>query len=230
MNNASLPDDGTPPVVEQKDLSSPDDPTDHIEVSLTIYDELVDMRLQPNDVDVDNSMQCPKIRRVGEMHLEIAKSLYCRVKQEAIKIKHKANSDGRKGNGIKQISKSIGDPAAKPLIFVKRDRDTEDGGKKGEITTNPKEVDAIVKRAWKNIYDGAGINVEAAISMFFEYFAASMYHATEFQVQDLDGEAVFSFCSAYPKNRWSLGRMATERTCQPFPECVQTRRHHVQPN
>ena len=36
-------------------------------------------------------------------------------------------------------------------MFVKRDRDTDDGGKKGEITTNPKEVDAIVKRAWKAV-------------------------------------------------------------------------------
>ena len=37
---------------------------------------------------------------------------------------------------------------------VKRDRDIADGGKKGEITTNPQEVDAIVERVWEAIYDG----------------------------------------------------------------------------
>ena len=162
--NTSLPDDGTPLVAEQTTLSSTDEPTEPIKVALALYEELVDLHLQLNDADVNNSMHCPKIRRAGEMHLEKAKSLYCRVKQEAIKIKHRVNSDGTNSKGIKNISKSIGEPAAKPLLFVKRDRDTEDGGKKGEITTNPKEVDAIVKRAWKSIYDGVGTKLKRPLA------------------------------------------------------------------
>ena len=89
-------------------------------------------------------------------------------------------------------------------MFVKRDRDTDDGGKKGEITTNPKEVDGIVKRAWKAVYDGVGQNVFNVIQAFFKDFAAVMFHGKEFELGDLDAEMVHD---SFRRTTQSVGAM-----------------------
>ena len=61
----------------------------------------------------------------------------------------KANSC--KTKGLKKIARSISDPPAKPLLFVKRDKPSEDGGLIGQLTSEPTEVDAIAKRAWEKV-------------------------------------------------------------------------------
>jgi len=58
----------------------------------------------------------------------------------------------------------MGDAKANARIAIGRDRDTRDGGRKGEMTTDPVEVDDIVKRGWKVIYDGMAGNMEQAVA------------------------------------------------------------------
>ena len=77
-------------------------------------------------------------------------------------------------------------------------------GKKGDITTNPKEVDAIVKRAWKLIYDGVGQNIAKAIDNFFEKFASSMYHGPEYLLSDLDADTVYNSFRTTAKSAGAL--------------------------
>ena len=79
------------------------------------------------------------------MHGAKANALMAKLKAEAKRIKGEAIAD--KKTGIKVISKLVSEPAATPLLFAKRDSDTEGRGKKGTITTCPQEVEAIVKRA-----------------------------------------------------------------------------------
>ena len=74
---------------------------------------------------------------------------------------------------------------------VKRDQDTADGGKKGEITTNPNLIDLIVQRAWKKIYDGIGGNVEKGIAKFFKQFASSMYVGDEHLRDDITEDELY---------------------------------------
>ena len=112
-----------------------------------------------------------------------------KAKAEAIKLRKEANSD--KKDGIKQLSRAIESEPAKPLLCVKRDRDTPDGGKQGEITTNPEEVDAIVKRAWKEIYDGMAGCMDTAIDLFFDKFKKEILKHKEYVVQAIDDQMVF---------------------------------------
>ena len=61
------------------------------------------------------------------------------------------------------MCRTIGNQKAPPLVCVERDRDTPDGGRRGEITSKPKEIDAIVKRAWKAIHDGMSGRIDTAV-------------------------------------------------------------------
>ena len=84
--------------------------------------------------------------------------------------------------GIKNISQAIGGPKAKPLTCVARDRDTEDGGLKGQITTNPQEVDAVVKREWQKVYNGMAGNIEKAVAVFLSKYNKHIVKKPEFEL------------------------------------------------
>ena len=89
------------------------------------------------------------------------------------------------------MSRAIGNEPAKPLLCVKRDKDTPDGGKQGEITTNPEEVDAIVKRAWKKVYDGRAWCMGTDIEAFFDKFKKDIRMEKEYAAQAIYGQMVF---------------------------------------
>ena len=89
------------------------------------------------------------------------------VKAEATRIKGGALANRK--SGIKVISKLVSEHAATPLLFVKRGRDTEGGGKKGTIAISPQEIDVIAKWAWKRIYVGMASNLPATVANFHEY-------------------------------------------------------------
>ena len=42
-------------------------------------------------------------------------------------------------------------------MYVRREKDWDDGGLTGTMTSNPKRINRVVKRAWRKIYKG---NVE----------------------------------------------------------------------
>ena len=90
--------------------------------------EMLEMLQDIREVRVDNILHAPKLQRMGQLHAACAKSLQDQIKAEATSIKNKKQSGPAKG--LKHLSKTIGDPPAKPLIFVKRDKDTADGENK----------------------------------------------------------------------------------------------------
>ena len=53
---------------------------------------------------------------------------------------------------------------------VFRDRDTPDGGKAGQMTCDPAEIDAVVKRAWQVIYDGMAGCMQTGANLFFDTY------------------------------------------------------------
>ena len=65
-----------------------------------------------------------------------------RSQQKALKHRNSSGEDGGK-----HLAAAIGDQPGKPLMSVCRDQDTKDGGKTGQMTSNPQDVNAIVKRA-----------------------------------------------------------------------------------
>ena len=159
------------------------------EVELQQCQEIVDMFEQTQHIKVDNIMDAARLRRIGELHVIKAKNLRVKVKSEAIRINREANSNNT--NGIKKLCRHIGDPPAKPLTCVKRDRDTDDGGKAGEMTCNPKDVDAVVQRVWKKVHAGVGHCIEVAIDTFITSYAYIMHRGPEFILNDLDAQTVY---------------------------------------
>ena len=79
--------------------------------------------------DLTNIIHSAKLKRLGELHIKRAQSLIANTKGEVTKARRDANIS--KAHGIKNMSKAIGDPQAKPLTCVCRDQDTQDGGTKG---------------------------------------------------------------------------------------------------
>ncbi len=85
--------------------------------------------------------------------------------------KKRRHKHGCNKQGVKHLSKAIGDQQAKALMCVARDQDTEDGGKKGQLTSNPTDIDAVVRRAWDAVYQGIGGCIERAVVMFLDKHA-----------------------------------------------------------
>ena len=77
-------------------------------------------------------------------------------------------------------------------MCVARDRDTEDGGKKGQLTSNPADIDEVVRRAWKAIYDGIGGNIETAIEFFLNKYTKYILRIVPCEVQALTGERIYA--------------------------------------
>lgn len=93
-----------------------------------------------------------------------------------------------------------------------RDRDNPDGGKKGEITTNPKEVGGIIKRAWANIHDGVAGCLDEKVDVFLNLYGKYVLKAKEHTVPELTAQRVYDYFTAtkesaaamdgwYPKER-----------------------------
>ena len=92
-----------------------------------------------------NVIHAAKVVRLGKAHAKKAQGVAERAIAENATNCKEVNSS--KANGAKHISKAIGSKQGQPLIVVGRDRDTKDGGKKGELTSNPQDIDAVVKKS-----------------------------------------------------------------------------------
>lgn len=80
---------------------------------------------------------------------------------------------------------------AKFLMGVFRDRDTPDDGKAGQMTSDPAEIDAVVKRAWKIVYDGMQGSILKAIGDYLEIYSKYILRLPEAKIDLLDGPKVF---------------------------------------
>ena len=88
------------------------------------------------------------------------------------------------------FSAAVGEQVGKPLANVCRDRDTADGGKAGQMTSNPADVDAIVKRAWQKIHKGTGGCISNAVDDFLDTYCEDIFKRKQFEVEEITGEMV----------------------------------------
>ena len=54
--------------------------------------------------------------------------------------------------------------------YLERDAEGREGQKIGTITSDPGEIDGIVRRAWKNIYAGTKHNIQEAAEAFIQKY------------------------------------------------------------
>ena len=104
--------------------------------------------------NIHNVIHSAKIARCGETHKRLAQRYFAKAKGEAEKVTRQRNSSGEDGG--KHLAAAVGEQLGKPLTNVCRDQDTTDGGKAGQMASNPADVDAIVKRAWQQIHKRSG--------------------------------------------------------------------------
>ena len=74
---------------------------------------------------------------------------------------------------------------------VFRDRDTPDGGKAGQMTSDPAEIDAVVKRAWKAVYDGMQGCTVNATEKYLTIYCKYIVRLPEVKIGPIDGSRVF---------------------------------------
>ena len=151
--------------------------------------EFKELLVQVIGCDVTNTVQAAKIQRLGEMHIAKAKAFSSKVKAEIAQAKRQENDCQAKG--IKNVSRSIGGPRAKPLMGVFRDKDTPDGGKAGQMTSDPAEIDAVVKRAWQTVYDGMGGCITTAVETYLEIYNKYILKMPEAELKPLDAQTVY---------------------------------------
>ena len=129
-----------------------------------------------------------KITRCGEAHRRLAQQYFAKAKREVENAVNAKNSSG--DDGGKYLAAAIGEQLGKPLTSVCRDRDTADGGKAGHMTSNPADVDAIVKRAWQQIHKGAGGCMTKAADAFLDTYCDVIFKRKPFEVAKITGEMV----------------------------------------
>ena len=81
-------------------------------------------------------------------------------------------------------------PVASSLLFVKRD-ETCTVGKPGTFSTEPREIDEVVRRVWQPIYDGNSRQPEQIVDVFFTKYARHIYTSMPVEVEEMIWDLVY---------------------------------------
>ena len=139
-----------------------------------------------DECDVGNVIHAAKIMRIADEHVKKTQTYRAKMAHEGTKVRREINSD--KTQGGKHLSKAIGSKASQPLVMVERDRQTKDGGKPGELTSNPQDIDAIVKRTWQAIHKGIGGVVGKTIETYLHNYTRYITMRKTFEVPAITGK------------------------------------------
>jgi len=90
------------------------------------------------------------------------------------------------------------------MTNIARDQDTRDGGKIGQIASNPVDVDNIVRRAWQAIHEGAEGCIETAVAQFLGIYCSTVFKRKPYVVDDIIAEMVQS---SFSKTQESAGAL-----------------------
>ena len=127
-------------------------------------------------------MAYPVIKNAADWYAAKADSLRQEARTKYVKkLKEELNEQG--GKAVKKIIKRIDKVQAQPIMYLKRDREGIEGQSVGTYTTDPKEIDGIVMRAWKKIYEGTKDNVHKAAELFIKKYGDYIYQGNEFHLE-----------------------------------------------
>ena len=139
---------------------------------------------------------------LGEAHKQKAQAYITKVKGEVDKLKWERHTCTKSGG--KHLSAAIDDQKGKPMTNIVRDQDTADGGTKGQIASNPADIDGIVKRAWQAIHEGADGCIETAVDLFLGTCCSTVHKRRPFEVEDITADMVQA---SFSKTRGSAGAL-----------------------
>ena len=115
-----------------------------------------------------------------------------------------------KTQGARTLRAALNSKPAKPLTALQRDTEGPQGQPIGSTTCDPKEVDAIARRAWKTIYDGNHTKTNQLIHNFFRKYNPHIYTQKQFQVNPITGTQLKETCAAAKKSAAGLDNFSPE--------------------
>ena len=115
------------------------------------------------------------------------------------KMEFSEKTEAKGGKGIKEVVKKLDNVNAQPITYLQRDQAGKKGQAPGTITTDPEEIDGIVRRAWRKIYAGTKDDAHKAAAQFVAKYAKYIYKGPEEILPRITGEDVRKACKAASK-------------------------------
>jgi hypothetical protein len=106
----------------------------------------------------------------------------------------KANLAGERAHG--RMSRSLKGCSPAPMSCIRRNFDQGPGKPVGSLTSDPAEVDQILRKAWSEITDGNVKDVEAAANNFLDIYGPYCHQDSEWDIGDLTVEDFKATCAA----------------------------------
>ena len=91
---------------------------------------------------------------------------------------------------IKRTCSAVNPEAAKPLVYAELDVDQPSGRAKGQITTDPLEVDGVASRAWQRVYQGNASDLRAAADNFANKYKKFIFKGPVYNVARVSADDV----------------------------------------
>ena len=93
------------------------------------------------------------------------------------------------------MGKKLNNKGAPPLIAVTRLERGPQGQAVGTVATSPQEVDAIIRKAYGNIYKGNSSDQQALLDKYFKDDDKSIFKMPEADVDDITGNDITVTCN-----------------------------------
>lgn len=149
------------------------------------------------------------LQRMADKHHQMRRKLMAKIIAKACKMQTEANNDPKKG--MRNMSRKVDGPKASPLRYVKRDANASSQHKAGTITTKPAEIDGIVRRAWKRIYDGNTDDAAAVVRRFITKYSKYIFRVETQNVDHITKEMVHVVSHKKPQVKCGHGRVGAAR-------------------
>ena len=108
-----------------------------------------------------------------------------------------------KDTGFKHTSKLLNGPGAKPLLAIGRKDKTG-------TTTNPSEVDAVVREAWQEIYKGNVEDQQGKAEAFMQKYAEYIFKHQTLDIGKVDHKRLAKVCQKGKNSACGLDNWHTD--------------------
>ena len=105
------------------------------------------------------------------------------------KIKQRGNHAIQGTIGQKKVATYIKDKRCSPLQSIQKPRQPGQPGE-GEVTTNPREVDSIIREAWAPVYNGNPADIDKLVQDFVDKYKDHIFQQDPWQVDDISWQDI----------------------------------------
>ena len=155
------------------------------EICRTMKSGIRQLEAELAHIDLTCSIKIAKLVRGADRHDAWHDGLNEKVRQ--LQAKERSAKLEHPKSGLRNMCRAVGGPTAAPLLVVKVDSQCSEatGRPIGSLTTWPAQIDGIVRRAWRHIYEGNVQDKQAAAASFCAKHKQELYEALEHRLQPI---------------------------------------------